>query len=509
MTAARVVECLEPHVRKLYNRYKQGINRREILLLHTDQGSEFTSGLFQNLSTVYRDFVYTSMSDRGTPTNNAVIERSYSTLVRNATCWNKISHYTEEPEMVNSVQELRDFYTDLVGYFNQDLTQPRAMTLTPAQAELAFEVAQVAQLVEPTELLTGNQFSFSDQHHDITLFRKQVFDTYTRNYAGFARTPTEFESQELLRRSVFEFQQLKSNIDEHMVLARQVVAVVKEIQTNQLLNTKQPKKKFNPTPRPVGDPMWFSYLPALEELLFSNQTVTLHLTRNHVNMIIMFGTGIRCSDAHILKHQQILELLETSSTHIYNVKSRKNQLKVMGEEIREALQRGYERHLGLLQLIEIEPDPNDFLNLNFGAPVGQRGWAHMTSKALNEGLNRFLGRFSDMMYERFGYRLAIKTHGFRRGFVSELLFKKVPLEKVSIIVGHSNISSTQHYNKLPLPQDEIKGYLDMPARPMPKPMNPVRPGTSFTAPKRATKKKINLSTSNYKKRVQNKKVDKT
>ena len=162
-------------------------------------------------------------------------------------------------------------------------------------------------------------------------------------------------------------------------------------------------------------------------------------------MVIMFGTGVRCSDVHQITHKQILELLENSCTHLLNVKSKKNQLKVISDEIRDSLARAYGRHVALLNLIEIKPKPEEYFNLNLGANVGEREWSLITCKALNEGLNRFLTRFGDMLAEQFNRKLVFSTHGFRYGFVSELILKKVPLEQVSrmgygrAIVGHASI----------------------------------------------------------------------
>ncbi len=299
MSAARIVECIDPPIKRLYNKFKAGFPGSDILLIHTDQGSEFTSGLFQNLAAVYQNFVYTSMSHRSTPTNNAVVERMFSTLVRNGTCWSKISNYQKEPEVVESIHELRDLYTDLINYFNQELRQPRAMYLTPSEAETAFEVAEILQLQKPEVLLTENQFSLSDEHREITVYRSQVKDSFTNAIVDIPRTDHQFQQQEVVRRNLFDYQRTKEFFDQQTDLLKHLVSVVEELKPGESLKAnKRPKR--HPVPRPMRDPMWTKYLLFLEELLYNNKTLTLCHTRNLVDMVIMFGTGIRCSDAHII-----------------------------------------------------------------------------------------------------------------------------------------------------------------------------------------------------------------
>lgn len=102
-----------------------------------------------------------------------------------------------------------------------------------------------------------NQFNFSEEHHQITVFRKQVKDTYTRNFMEPARTSQEFEQQEVLGRGVFDLQQVRKAIDQQTALMMQLAATVQEIKTSEPPKTPS-KKKPSPVPRPVRDPMWTS-----------------------------------------------------------------------------------------------------------------------------------------------------------------------------------------------------------------------------------------------------------
>ena len=117
------------------------------------------------------------------------------------------------------------------------------------------------------------------------------------------------------------------------------------------------------------------------------------------------------------------------------------------------MEEAYAKHLTLLELINIKPKPEEYLNLNFGVAVDQQEWSLMTRKALNDWLNRVLARFGSLMSAKYNPQIVFSTHGFRYGYVSELILKKVPLEQISrmgygrAIVGHASIVTTQGYNK--------------------------------------------------------------
>lgn len=178
--------------------------------------------------------------------------------------------------------------------------------------------------------------------------------------------------------------------------------------------------------------------------------------------MVLLATGSRCSDAHLIKHRQIQELCKSGITVIFNVKSNKNLRKVISDEMKEGLQEAYNSHLGLLKAINIKPSIDQHVCLNFGSKAGIGEYQLLSRKKCNQSLNTHLNKFERYLTGKYGANFKFSTHSFRIAYITELLIKGMPLEQVSLTVGHSSILTTQLYNRHTLSVNETKEFLDKP-----------------------------------------------
>lgn len=108
---------------------------------------------------------------------------------------------------------------------------------------------------------------------------------------------------------------------------------------------------------------------------------------------------------------------------ILQTKTQKEKLLVIGEQ-------------GINRLKSLKPEINKIFEKNqtLGPTTYPQNWIAFINKKLNTSLKRIgvVGNF--------------KSHSFRINFVTELL-KNYPIQKVSQLVGHSELSTTLKYDR--------------------------------------------------------------
>jgi len=188
------------------------------------------------------------------------------------------------------------------------------------------------------------------------------------------------------------------------------------------ITSSEVKKLNNPRlpktlPRPLSENQILKFIELLDQE--KNEFIR---KRNKALIYLFWGCGLRVSEALSLNKKQI----DTDFLIILG-KGRKERMIPLLPIIKEELNKW------LLVRKKIFPIETDAL---------------FVSKIGNRLSPRYVQKFIEKIRNQIGLAKNVTPHSFRHSFASHLLMNGVDLRTLQLMLGHSSLSTTQHYLKI-------------------------------------------------------------
>jgi integrase len=152
---------------------------------------------------------------------------------------------------------------------------------------------------------------------------------------------------------------------------------------------------------------------------------------------ILFFTGLRINELRQFDREVLLSLVDKGQAEILQAKTKAWKTILLPEAAKKVF-----KHLKVA-IDTACPHNEDFLYTS----------EDPSKNKIVEFMNKRLKPYADEA------NLRLTSHSFRAGFITRLL-RTAPIEKVRQIVGHSDIRSTQIYNRHMLVNTEKQSILD-------------------------------------------------
>lgn len=190
----------------------------------------------------------------------------------------------------------------------------------------------------------------------------------------------------------------------------------KKITSSEITNLTNPRLPKN-LPRPLSENQILKFIELLDRE--KNELVR---KRNKALIYLFWGCGLRVSEALSLNKKQI-----DSDFLIILGKGKKERMIPLLPIIKKELNKW------LLLRKKISPIKTDAL---------------FVSKIGNRLSPRYVQKFIERIRHQLGLEKNVTPHSFRHSFASHLLMNGVDLRTLQMLLGHSSLSTTQHYLKI-------------------------------------------------------------
>jgi len=379
------------------------------IIVHTDRGPEFLSKQwyrYVNDSDVFQG----STSLPATPTSNAVIERVFKTFKRD------YNNATSLPSNVATVSELRAVINRRIRFLNQERSSQRSLNQSPVQFSSKYECTTA---IPPSARKAGS-LAFDLNHQEITQYKEQVslgvLDSNQLN---------RIEQKTNALASLFSIQRIEAQNAAHTLLAEANSSQDLIQGLHNKLDVLLPKAKKKHIPRPLRREITTDIIDAIISSVRLPKKSRLAHSRFVVTSTILYYTGMRLHEAGSLTEQQVRDLFQICEVEVYISKGNKYHIYRAPQAIKIAF-KAVERHVNSLF----------FYN---NTVQGE-----LTSNAFNASINASLRAITK------DHSGSILSHSFRIGCINKYLRARIPIEKVSKLIGHASIASTEIYTRLNL-----------------------------------------------------------
>ena len=398
-------------------------NISDEIIIHSDRGSEFTS---KEYTTYIKSnaFLIGSMSNVATPTDNAVVERSFRTL----------------KSQLNEAKTLDDKYKSLyyaeiaikerIRYYNET-HKSRALHFT-TRTESRQKLIETN--VEPPKIRL--HWKNNDRiDKEITGFKQKVIINGSSSRA------------DILTERILNTNEVVERLEEKANVAESVLYSLHEqmLEIKDQLSKKSPKKKRiqQPLRQPANETI-YDYLMEKERPTRYNRFAW---SRNRIAITLLFYLGLRVNEVVSFSGQMVEDGLKFGKIQVLQPKT--SQYKVI--LFTEALKKAIKEEL-LIDIQVVFREKTDILGVN--AKTRKR----ITPKKWINTINCFV----KPTIELFGQRIC--SHSFRINFITQLL-RFVPIQEVTNVVGHKSIATTQLYNRYKVDSKEMSIKIDQALRP--------------------------------------------
>lgn len=432
-----------------------------LLIIHTDRGTQFTTKEYRDFVEKYNDLFEPSMSRKGVPTDNAVMERFNQTFKSH-----KHGNLTFEERLTGEFTNDFEFkgYARLFSRYILSINQKANRKTKPE-----------SPLIKDKKLSYVNFFMLEPDHPKA--FSKHVTDDFrlplVENYIAEANdlandlsiTMDEYiqSASELVDLTPFDSANLNSLVklidkrhNDLLELVKENPNIIKNYVEESLnpiqdtledirkdIQTLLPKRKKKREIKKLRDPLDFELFPIFLKNAGTNtkRLKRLRAAQLRVCYTILFYTGLRINETAVLTHQDFIDVFETSQLTVTHFKQKQSHVHVLSKR---AL-----RDLALIQDdIEFIFVKNKFKFL-FGK----------TKPMHEKSLIRFINR--DLKHTCHTKNIAynIKSHSFRIYVIASLL-RVTSVQNVADVIGHNDIRSTMKYSRYALNKREIQNLFE-------------------------------------------------
>lgn len=386
-----VIQALEPIVSTLRTHIDHKI------IIHTDQGTEFTSKEYNQFITKYQDIIEPSMSHKNVLQHNGVIERFMRTFEYQKKRLHSI------PLIVDSFEQLKQDIQMRISDFNSKALLKRSHKVTPNNLKKALIQTKENLPLVP---ISHNFVDKGIQDHNEQLILK-------------------YKQQAILEWKDESIDQILDNtkvLREEMEVTRQQLNWIGHtVHTIKEIVEKKPKKirLSQPLRQPASNSIYF----ALMEQEREPHEKRLQFARFRVAITLLWATGLRANEIRSITYEDIQSIIDHQVIQVHQPKTNKFRVIHFAQEtVKPFLQLKKDLHY-LYKLRGNNTLAGDILESN---------WIKFLNERLRERTKHL--------------KLNIKSHSFRVNFVTSLL-KHAPIQTVAHIIGHSNINTTLRYDR--------------------------------------------------------------
>ncbi|KAL6766029.1 hypothetical protein ACKKBG_M90135 (mitochondrion) [Auxenochlorella protothecoides x Auxenochlorella symbiontica] len=223
------------------------------------------------------------------------------------------------------------------------------------------------------------------------------------------------ETQDSVRR-------IEQSVDQLQQVTREILHTIK--------TKRRDKQNTLPLRQPANNDVYFYLMSLQREFKEKN----LQYSRFRVAVTLLWAAGLRVNEIRNITQDDIDSIIHHKSLQVYQPKTNKYRLILFTKQSCDQF-RALENECTIVF--------NKYSTLSGG--IAENSWIYFINSRLLEK-TRHLG-------------LNIKSHSFRVNFVTSLL-KHAPLQIVSNLIGHTNISTTVKYDRYYPNKDETLNLLE-------------------------------------------------
>lgn len=428
------------------------------VIIHTDRGSQFSSGLYKKFTEVYNQFFLPSMSRERTPKDNAVAERFMRTFKEHKIDGIKLNRklYLE----THAFGQRRSYRSIVKRYIDSLNEAPnlKSGSKAPHKHDMDSKTASMF-MVEPIHTKGfSNRFGEDQRRGEINRYKSEnakvvsiLEELAAKRAEVVENTPFDecnYEERLALKLIDDRFKALYDMLEKSPLLFREVAEEALEPieasidELHKKIDKLLPKDLVERKVLPLRDPLDSSLFPIFLLQAGSSFKYTKDLKRAQIRIAytILYHTGLRVNEIRHLTEEGIKEAIQASQFSVIQHKTKQASIHVLSEAAIKDL-----NNLKLEFVIVFKKYKYKYL---FGKnkPIGPK----VLIKTINDDL-RHTCQISNIPYN-------IKSHSFRINMVSSLL-KVITVQDAAQIIGHKNITSTMAYSRYSLSKKEIQDIL--------------------------------------------------
>nr|NP_042243.1 hypothetical protein [Prototheca wickerhamii]AAD12631.1 unknown [Prototheca wickerhamii] len=252
--------------------------------------------------------------------------------------------------------------------------------------------------------LDSNKQSLSEE--DILKLKKEALNAYLKEENPYNIISKTGENTKEIKEQL--------NKQEHKIdlIGKAVFKVLQKLE-----NKQKVKRSTLPLRQPASNSIYFHLMSQKPEF----REKKLQYSRFRVAITLLWSTGLRVNETKYIKYSDIQTIISENTLQVYQPKINKYRIiHFSGEAVKQFI------------LIKKDIDIVFKNNETLAGTISVSSWIHFINKRLISKT------------EVFGVN--IKSHSFRVNFVTSLL-KHAPIQIVSNLVGHSNITTTVKYDR--------------------------------------------------------------
>ena len=460
-----IVKCLKKAIKQRFI-----VIPKEIVILHNDRGTQFSSQNYNNFINEFRDFVIPSMSRENTPTDNSVAERFMRTFKEHKINGKIIEQAIQEVAHLK-LKATPASYRSIVNNYVKSLNQKpnrKSILKEPQRHDRDVSVASILMPQPEYSKAFSERFGTDIRRDDITEYKYKNLEVINL-LQGIAARKAELVNEtpfdkfddnlalELIDKHMNELYVLiqtnqldiRKSLDEAIQPVNDNVEDFHEQFLEEMEGLNRKVDMLLPTPKkerhiqPLRDPIDTDLFPLF--LLNAGNSVQrrrdLKRAQLRITYTILYHCGLRINEIRHLNQKDLETAIAASQFNLVHHKTKQAHIHVLSKKAVQDLQ-----SLNLEFLVVFEQNKFQYL---FGKerPITGKNLIRMVNKDLKVTCDKFKIPFN------------IKSHSFRINMITNLL-KVTSVHNTASIMGHSDIRSTMSYNRYSLPKSEIQNILE-------------------------------------------------
>lgn len=430
--------------------------RREVII-HTDRGTQFSSGAYNKFIKENEGFVVPSMSRANKPKDNPVAERFMRTFKEH-----KINGKTFQEELFSQI-EINSQFKGYRKFFNLyvksiDLKpNTKSQKRSPEQHDNESSTAAMLMIEPQYSKSFSTHYGDDFRRNNIEQFKLQsnevisILDEIAAKKAEIVeKTPFDFYEDNLALQVIDErLQSIYGLIRSNPELTREYVEeAILPIQDkledmDQKLNILLPKRRKKRVILPLRDPVstqLFDVFVNTAGCTFQRQQ-DLQIAQLKIAYTILFYVGLRVNEIRFFQEKDIEDAIKTSQFNVIHTKQKKSHIHVISDVAVQELK----KLKNYYKIVFVKYKYEYLFGKN--KPIDEKSLIRKINKDLKHTC-----QINEIPYN-------IKSHSFRINMISKLL-QNTSVQDAADIIGHKDIKSTMAYKRYSLNKKEIQDLLN-------------------------------------------------
>lgn len=441
------------------------------LIIHTDQGKQFTTKKWLEMGHRHKNTIRLSMSPKATPQANGVSERFNRTFkyldcppLKEFSSFSKLSLFFKQhdkrfdfPFVLEAVDLFIKFYNE--KHIVSQMDNPPGLT-----HEMHDKAEKFVKIIPTTALVRSD--GPLEALVDVHVFKQKVHEVYKfiQQMQDHAILDTE-DSYLLQGFKHFLTKTIENSIESSIQKGNTQLAAfidyrINSVQENlkrvenavQQISEKLNKRQQRHITLPLRDPILKDFYEALLDNVYvtdNNAHSLVRLAQMRISTVILYTTGARVNEIRGLLLEDLAKVHRTQQIKIIQDKTQMCRICVLPEN-------------ALYQYVRVQ-ESIDYLLLEkkfkyLGAclrdpekPMSASGWL--------QSVNGYLREIQDQFKHFFKLDVKYTSHSFRIGYVTRILTIS-DIYTTSKLVGHKHLNTTARYDRFTLNNAKNKGILN-------------------------------------------------